>query len=1232
MMLIDRKHIENWAMTPAAKSGMAELVSRLVMNSLPNDGSSYDIPIGSTTFIGGWDGVVESFSPQHYIPEGKSGWEFGARNDYENKANEDYYKRTKDLPDDDKKQITFIFVTPFYWGKKDEWVKTKNNEHKWKDVRVYDSDTLSQWLFKQSITSMWFGHEIGLLPDADVVLPEIQWEEISLGPQGIRLNPQFYTAGRERLVDELRNIIEGKPCLRAYKAPSREEAMAFIIAAGMSLPEPEKSKFLGKTVVVESKDSFRSLSRGLNSINIVTHFEDNSAVYSAAGKNIVLVALGPDDEFSQDVTSLPISDKHALISELVSYGKSESEANRIVYSNSCNLSLIRKELGFPPIGVEWMGDDVSDLIPVLLLGRWNENFDADINLLAANAGSDWKKYQMSLDQWLKKSVSPLTKTGPVWRLTSPLMLWTQLSNQLDESFFSSLQDSFNNIFVLGKEDYSDQLKKGILQSLIIVALYGNRLKLPIGDCQEWVNGLVKRLLHDADSQKWVLISAYLPLIAEASPNVFIHEINIAIEEYKPVIAALFAEKEGLFAPQSHHTSLLWALEALAWHPDYLESVTRILLQLTKIDPGGRLANRPFNSLVDIYLPWKPHTSVDLTGRLVVLGRCLECGFPDMWRLLIALLPHPGSVTTGTNKLKWRDYEFTDEKSVTNADIYKTTEWIVSRLICTFDGNDHDLALLIEKLEPIYGSLRRQLVMWLPSAVDEIHGTKNETRKALRETLWYQNLSGIKSHYFLSEEEMSCVRETYERTIPQDTKERHSWLFDEYFPHIPEKSDSAEDDEFDNVKQVKELRTKACEELLNLYGEDEVIAMKNIVREPQTIGETLASFESESITVKVCGLLGNSKDAKFTKGYLSALERNYGDETVSKLFQSCAKNGFSNDQLISLLLCFEQSKGLWNFVETLDDDIQLAYWQQASPFFWGGYKENVTLYKIQKLSSVGRGIDAMNDSWIYAEEIPTKVIEDLLQSVLRSAKELNGAIDHHSLSVFMEKLHEREDANQDLLLTLEWMFLPAFRNDYKNSLALLNKRLCTDPGFVVEMLGYLYKSEESDSSEEDESTPAKEANALRAFYLFNQWRDIPGVSKEKKIDEKVLSEWVQSVLDIASRNKQYQHACSRLGELFSHFPEWTDEAEKLFTIIEHIEEKSFFESYNVGLFNKRGFTTRGPYEGGEIERDNASIFKELYDKYHKRYPKVARVFKDLSEQYERMAKDMDADADISKLDY
>ncbi len=1232
-MLIDRHNFERWGSLATSKSEMAELVTQLVMNTLPNDGSRYNIPMGSSTFYRGWDGYVESAGAHHFIPEGKSGWEFGAVVDVPGKANSDYDTRTKGVSDEEKKETTFVFVTPSFWGKKDEWIAEKKKDNKWKDIRVYDSDCLSQWIYQLPVATEWFANKIGLFTNTGIVLPQRRWNEIAVGPKGIVLRPRFYTAGRERIIEEVQNMVEGKPGLKAFKASSREEALAFILAAGQTLAEPAQSKFMGKCVVVDSKDSLRQMASKMNAINIVTHLEDNSTVYQAATNNVVLVALGPDDDFRQDVVLLSVSERYALVEELVSYGIPEPEANKIVFTNNCNLTLIRKELGFPSAGAKWVEKEIlNELQPALLLSRWNENFESDTFLLCSYQGVDYKKYHASLDQWLKQPVSPLTKTGPIWRLTSPLMLWTEMSNQLDNNFFDGIKNAFECVFVEAKEKYSDQLKEGLLQTLIIIALYGDRLGLPIGNAQEWVDAILKRLLHGATPDKWVEVSDHLPLIAEASPRVFLEEIEFAINKQTPVITALFEEKNGFAFPQSHHTSLLWALEALAWHPSYLDRVTRILLRLTEMDPGGRLSNRPFNSLVDIYLPWKPHTSVELLGRLAILDKCLSDGYPEMWDLMLSMLPKPGAVTSGTYKLKWRDYEFGEELGYSPTAIYDAEKWAVTRLISAFSGEDKNLASLIEKMEPVDRPLRRKLILWLPEAVRLIKGPNKETRKALRETLWYQNLTGIKERYALTKEETASVRVAYEATIPVNLTEKYIWLFDEYYPHIPEKPDGDEEDIYVNARQTERLRKEACAELIDKLGIDEVVALKDAVKEPQTLGATLATFSIDGLTAKVCRLLGAEKDAKFVKGYIVSMESSQGEGFFSSLYDACKKDGFTKAELTSLLLCFEQNRKLWDFIETLDADIQQMYWERVPAVFWGGYKEENTLYKISKLASVGRGLDAMNDSWIYAKEMPTAVIEELLQSVLRSKKELNDTIDHHPLSVYIEQLHKREDADKELLLQLEWMFLPVLRYDHKeDSLVLLNERLASSPEFVVELLCYLYKAE-TEEDQEQEPTEADRHNAMRALYLFNQWRTIPGAGDEGTLDEKILSEWMSAVLSKASECGQYKHACSQLGQLFAHFPEWENDAEKLFAVIEPIEEKAFYSSYNAGLFNKRGFTSRGPYDGGGIERGNAELFKGLYEKYNKKYPRVSKVFKDLWAQYERMAKEMDDEADITKLDY
>ena len=89
---------------------------------------------------------------------------------------------------------------------------------------------------------------------------------------------------------------------------------------------------------------------------------------------------------------------------------------------------------------------------------------------------------------------------------------------------------------------------------------------------------------------------------------------------------------------SRHHQLLWALERLAWSPDHFGRVTGLLARLAEIDPGGRMRNRPFNSLVTILSLQYPETSASATARMAVIERLRE-RHPDIaWQLMMALLP------------------------------------------------------------------------------------------------------------------------------------------------------------------------------------------------------------------------------------------------------------------------------------------------------------------------------------------------------------------------------------------------------------------------------------------------------------------------------------------------------------------------------------------------------------------------------------------------------------------
>uniref|UniRef100_UPI003B58808D hypothetical protein n=1 Tax=Noviherbaspirillum sp. ST9 TaxID=3401606 RepID=UPI003B58808D len=66
--------------------------------------------------------------------------------------------------------------------------------------------------------------------------------------------------------------------------------------------------------------------------------------------------------------------------------------------------------------------------------------------------------------------------------------------------------------------------------------------------------------------------------------------------------------------------------------------------------------------------------------------------------------------------------------------------------------------------------------------------------------------------------------------------------------------------------------------------------------------------------------------------------------------------------------------------------------------------------------------------------------------------------------------------------------------------------------------------------------------------------------------------------------------------------------------------------------KRGSSTRGPFDGGDLERHHAEYFERLSANYRIKFPNLAMIFTNLAKDYRQEAKYMDDQASRDRLDY
>ena len=122
LVSIKARDVDDWADRKDARHELPALLRRLI-HSTGRGLTRVDFPAFDNAERPGWDGITQANTPTPWIPEGKSGWEFGCNQNPGNKAQHDYDTRVKSVLPQERRDMTFVFVTPRNWPGKETWGK-----------------------------------------------------------------------------------------------------------------------------------------------------------------------------------------------------------------------------------------------------------------------------------------------------------------------------------------------------------------------------------------------------------------------------------------------------------------------------------------------------------------------------------------------------------------------------------------------------------------------------------------------------------------------------------------------------------------------------------------------------------------------------------------------------------------------------------------------------------------------------------------------------------------------------------------------------------------------------------------------------------------------------------------------------------------------------------------------------------------------------------------------------
>lgn len=1258
-MTITRDQLGSWADKPESKANFPHLISRLIRATTAKD-AKVDIPWGSATYIGGWDGIVDSKEETRYVPEGISLWELGTDRNPKKKADADYEKRTKEPLGYTPQDATFVFVTPRTWTGKDKWVKKRKEENKWKDVIVYDGISLEQWLDEAPAVSRWFASQgyAGVCSSDGIITADESWEEWSCSGQ-LELTPACVLAGREVAREELIKRLEGNPSTIGVRASTKGEAIAFILATMKASDFELSDRFFSITLIVDQEDRFRSVSSSMqHALNLIVRF-DNADLFSSAVRrgHHVLVPLGADDVFSPDPITLPAVDRDALIEALVASGLSRTKASKYTKESGHDISILKNLLGFPSYGVAWIKTQpILELIPALLLGRWDESYPGDIELLEKLSGTSYDEYKGLLGRWLNLPESPLKKIGETWRLTSPLDLWRSISGNLTDQDFQLLEECFIQVYHSGnpvlasqmdlpdyiskKRTYSDWVREGLAQSLILIAILQD--KVCLRDPQSWVDRIIGGLLSNASGATWVSIDGALPLIAEASPQIFLQSVSRSLSHRPPEIMDMFKEEPGFVVPEASHTGLLWALEELAWMPAYFKTACLLLHKLATLDLGGRLSNRPLNSLTEIFKAWHYQTLASYEERVKVLKEMLPRDVDVSWKLLKSLLPSSSSeIAFPTYRMRWRMFWEATDLTYTYQDSFDMYSEVVDMLISLCDGDEIRFSDLIEAAPGCMPRDRERILKWAQETVGNIEHKKGQAWHTLRRIL-NQHKQYPDTDWALTGDELSPFEQLYGQLYPKDVLVRNVWLFNE--DYCTRMIDPATAGPFTEAKyeeieeQVTSSRERAVSELVGELGLERVLELRREVKYSNYLGEALAKViedEQDLLYVWQC-LEDDAPHIAFAYGFISQKLRCEEFSWMQVLVQELLEKGYSDKAVANALFPVRLGQELWRYVESLGEGIQREYWLRIRPYFNGLTDEEIMVC-INKLLHYRRFSSAVEVACCHRTRIPSAMLTDILRRWWTEAPQESRNQAGCEIKSLFKELNKRTDIDEGTYCELEALYLSLLtRAGTQVGVPHLEAELASNPESFVQLLKWLYQPKNKDRQREEQeglSAEQRQNAAERSYLMLGAWKKIPGMQEDGTIDGTKLREWIDAARALARECDRLEVADIHIGQLLAKYPEdspyWPERA--IFQVIEDINTEKLKVGYSIGMWNKRGVTTRGAFDGGGIEHERAEYFGKLASELMCDYPNVAEVFRRLQDDYGRLGNRHDELAERDRLD-
>lgn len=1231
---------------------LPELIRKLIIASCPIF-PELTIPIGTSIWKPGWDGKCITDSKYEYVPKGISLWEFGRDKDYKRKCNREYDKRTQQTNEIDRLNSTFVFITPRRWiaPLKSKWIETKKKTNEWKDIKIYDADDLELWLEQQPVVAHWLARKLKLFTSH--VESALEYWQRFINNETLVFTPELLISGRESEKSQIQEIILALGQSKEIQSTSKSESICFFIASAISVDDNTTEKFFAKALVVSNKEDLKEILSTHNELIVIYDSNENDALSDFEAKSNLLIKP-VTFEVKCNGINIPIPKWGSFTESLKGIGIERTKAEALSRQCGRSFSVLKRILSDSPGRVGWnSGNDCTELIPIFLIQKFDDAVQGDKDVIEKFSRCGYEIYKEKLKRWSVINDAPIYQVTNHWRIVSSYDLMHVLAKYITEEHLRQFE---NVVFeVLGETDpaldlepnmryaaalfdkkrkFSSRLRDGISHSLLLLAVYGESSGINVNiDIQTWVDRIVRRLLSRDEISFWQSVENKLVVLAEASPESFLFSFENSIKKSPEIFTELFDDKEySLFSP-SYHTHILWALELLAWNPNYLSRVVIILAKLFRLDKGSTLSNRPINSLRSIFLSWLPQTYADSKSRQKVIETLIEKEPEVAFELLKLLVPKSHDTGYYNQKPIYRMRDF-NNLVVSRKEVYENSEFIQQKLIELAKSDARKWAEIVDFIDDFYAELRLIMINAL-IGIKKFEGELDVLRDTLREFIHRHEMHSNQK-WALKSDELALLKDFFPSLIITIIDKCY-WYFNvDYIEKSSHRSLSHDE----SIDLLESKRQDAVNSVFNEYGLSGILELVSRTTKSWEIGYHLADVK-DYIDDEIFHLFlsDEGKPYSMTMGYINRKADLKGSDWIFEKLSSSLISG-SAQKISEFFLSINPSSSLWNILNDQPPEVQDHYWQNIfkSPY---GYRlrGNDLQFGIKTLNKYNRFPTSLKLIRYERKNVPYELVIEILEGIATGthteALEIDNGAWH--ISELFKRLDE-EAVDSKKMQLLEWYYLPILNNSHSDRpIKYLFKYIENDPSFFAELISWIYIPENRDPKEEMVNIKKKDiaSRAKNAHELIESCCCLAGMNDSEEINSEYLLNWIYSAISECKKRDREKRGFYEIGKLFgrlsvccNHWPH-----PELCEIIEKFDHEEINKGFVLGVINGKGTEAHiRPVSNGSPERATAQKYRNLSQGICHQFPIVSSLLNEVASHYESWGRHLDIDETQRELEF